>query len=97
MSYLVDHHRAVADPFGMGLQAPHIGLMMNMTRGRVFPWTAGGVALLRRELYPDVHEWTYCGLAIGEDTQSVPVRGGCFFGQRIHFGDGRAGAIGLRR
>lgn len=67
MSYLVDHHMAVSDPFRRGDRAPHAGLMMNLTRG-VFPWTAGGVALLRRELYPAAHNWTYCGLAIGADT-----------------------------
>ena len=43
--------------------------MMNLTRGREFPWRDGGVALLRRALYPDLGEWTYCGLAMGADTQ----------------------------
>lgn len=69
MSHTVDHHRAVADPFGQGHSGQQLGLAMNLTGGFIFPWLEGGVALLRRGLYPDVHEWEYCGLAIGEDAQ----------------------------
>ena len=69
MSYLLDHHRAVVDPFSHGHLAPQLGFMMPMTRGTQFPWINGGVALMRRELYPDLHAWEYCGLAIGADTQ----------------------------
>ncbi len=69
MSYMVDHHRVVSDPFGQADQPAHFGLMMTLTRGATFPWRQGGVALLRRELYPQPHAWTYCGLAIGADTQ----------------------------
>lgn len=43
--------------------------MMTMTRGWEFPWRSGGVALLRRELYPTPHRWSYCGIAYGADTQ----------------------------
>lgn len=69
MTYLLDHHRAVADPLGRGDNAPGFGLFMGLDRGLTFPWRAGGVALLRRQLYPSVGEWQYCGLAIGEDAQ----------------------------
>lgn len=69
MSYLVQQHMSVSDPFLRGDSAPQLGFMMNLTRGLMFPWRAGGVALLRRELYPDVHAWGYVGLAIGADVQ----------------------------
>lgn len=69
MSYLIDHHLAVADPFGEGDSAAHLGLMMHLTGGFVFPWTDGGVALIRRELYPEPGVWEYCGIATSEETQ----------------------------
>lgn len=69
MSYLLDHHLAVVDPFRLGFSsAPLLGLLMPIPRGCSFPWRDGCVALLRRALYPDVHEWVYCGLALGDDT-----------------------------
>lgn len=64
MGYHADHHQAVSDPFGHGDNAPCLGLMMNLDSGFTFPWRDGGVALLRREVYPDVGEWTYCGIAV---------------------------------
>ena len=69
MNYLGQQHWAVADLVTMGGSAPAIGLMMHLTEGFEFPWRAGGVALVRRELYPMPGEWQYCGLAIGEDEQ----------------------------
>lgn len=69
MSYLVDHHLAVADPFGLGHTAPQLGLMTNLTQGLTFPWTGGGVALLRRRLYPAVGGWMYVGLAVLAQSQ----------------------------
>ncbi len=69
MSYLVRQHKEVTDPFGCGTTATQLGWMMNLTKGRMFPWRRGGVALLRRALYPDVHEWQPCGLAVGTRTQ----------------------------
>ncbi len=69
MSALTDQYQAVADPFGHGTSVASLGLQMNMTRGQAFPWTAGGVALLRRQLYPTTGEWMYCGLALSTDSQ----------------------------
>lgn len=69
MSYLLDHHLAVVDPFRLGFSsAPLLGLLMPIPRGCSFPWRDGAVALLRRPLYPDVGEWVYCGLALGDAT-----------------------------
>lgn len=69
MSYLVDQHKILTDPFLCGDTATQLGLMMNLTKGFMFPWRDGGVALARRALYPDVHAWQYCGLATGAATQ----------------------------
>lgn len=55
------------DPFRIGLSAPCIGLLTVMTRGWEFPWRDGGVALMRREVYPSPGEWLYCGIAYGAD------------------------------
>lgn len=63
MSYLVDHHLAVSDPFRRAHSAAQLGLLMNLTGGFTFPWRAGGVALLRRALYPTPTAWVYCGFA----------------------------------
>ena len=71
MSYLTEHHQAVCDPFVEGDSAAQLGLMMNLTAGFEFPWREGGVALMRRELYPVVAPWEYCGIAVaGEDQVS---------------------------
>lgn len=69
MSYLVNLHKKVTDPFLTGDSAAQMGLMMTLTKGGMFPWRSGGVALLRRVLYPDVSPWQYCGLAIGDTAQ----------------------------
>ncbi|MCH7885354.1 MAG: hypothetical protein IIC01_08900 [Planctomycetes bacterium] len=69
MSYLVDHHLAVVDPFRHGTTALQMGMMMNLHHGMTFPWRDGGVALMRRELYPSPGQWEYCGIAIETETQ----------------------------
>lgn len=69
MNYLARHHVAVADPFNGGHSAACLGAMLNLTRGIAWPWISGGVALMRRELYPTPGEWQYCGIAQGADTQ----------------------------
>lgn len=66
---LLEQHLQVADTFRQGDRAPHLGLLMHATRGQRFLVREGGIALLRRELYPDPHPWTYCGLAKLADTQ----------------------------
>lgn len=42
---------------------------MDLDDGFEFPWGEGGVALLRRELYPQVARWTHCGIAVDTQTQ----------------------------
>ena len=69
MDHHVARHLGVFDPFGHGDSAASLGLMMNLTDGFEYPWRVGGVALIRRALYPEPRVWTYCGLAIGADTQ----------------------------
>ena len=46
-----------------------MGLMMHLTNGFEFPWREGGVALMRRELYPTVNVWEYCGIAVEGESQ----------------------------
>lgn len=75
MSYLAEHHQAVCDPFVEGDSAAQLGLMMNLTDGFDFPWREGGVALMRRELYPIVNPWEYCGLAVAGETQVKNAEG----------------------
>jgi hypothetical protein len=68
MMNLIDHHLAVADPFGVGHSADLAAMMMpSADGGRAFPWLGGGVALRRRAMYPDLHEWLWCGIARGAD------------------------------
>lgn len=69
MSYLRNHHVSVADPAGAGHNAVCVGFLMHATRGQTFPWRDGGVVLLRRELYPDMHEWQPCGIAVDGETE----------------------------
>lgn len=65
---LLDQHRLSFDPFRQGDRAPHLGFAMHATRGVQFPIREGGIALMRRALYPSPGTWTYCGLANLDDT-----------------------------
>ena len=71
MGFLLEHHRAVADPFGRGHTAPQMGLMMFVTRGLKVPFVNGAVILLRRKVYPDptTSPWQYVGWAVGSASQ----------------------------
>ena len=62
MGDLIDHHKAVADPFGLAHSAPQLGLMMGLTRGFVFPWLAGGVHGI------DLVRWV-----IGDEVEEVNI------------------------
>jgi hypothetical protein len=68
---MIEEYQRSADPLlgGMGT-FDHAGLGFSVSDGHVFPQRWGCVVLQRRRLYPDVGEWTYCGMA-DFDAQTV--------------------------
>lgn len=68
MSHLAQQQLQIADPLHLGHSPEQVGLLMTGANGVMFPWTDGGVALVRRELYPAPGAWQFCGIARSTET-----------------------------
>ena len=76
MGYLLKHARLTMDPYARGHTSHALmALGYPMTRGLMFPFTGGGVVMLRRRLYPVTGAWSYCGFARPAETTITNMPG----------------------